>query len=165
MIIAISGKSCSGKTVLGRRLSEDLGWEIRHCGEEVKNRASKLGVSPDRLTTEQHREIDNETRDAVGLGKDLIIEGCFLAEVLADQQEVFLVRLDCNDETRGQRYGLRSSSMSFGMRNDSDEELRERLYSSQVPLTPNITFDTATKGIDEISSGIRISIKGIGGSS
>ena len=141
MIVAIYGRSCSGKTILSNSLSEQLSIAVRHCGEAVKELAARAGVSPGELNPEDHLNIDEETRQAAAVNVNLIIEGCFLDKVLAESQSI-LVELRCETEVRNSRYQERNSSMQFEAREKSDVELKARLYGDAPGRPPDLTVDT-----------------------
>jgi cytidylate kinase len=141
MIVAIYGKSCGGKTILSKSLSEQLSIGVRHCGEVVKELAAHIGVAPGELSPEDHLRIDEETRQAAAGQTNLIIEGCFLDHVLANCSAL-LVELRCSREVRELRYQERNSSVLFDAREKSDAELRGRLYGDAPGRSANFTVDT-----------------------
>jgi cytidylate kinase len=141
MILAIYGKSCSGKTILSKNLMQQLSINVRHCGEIVKALAAQRGISPGQLTVEDHMSIDEETRREAETQNQLIIEGCFLDKVVG-RSECILIELQCNYEVRKFRYQQRNSSLPFETRGKNDQELRSLLYGDALGRLPDFTVDT-----------------------
>jgi cytidylate kinase len=154
MILAIYGKSCSGKTILSKNLMEQLSIDVRHCGEIVKALAAQRGISPEELTPEDHLSIDEETRRKAETQKNLIIEGCFLDNVLVGCESV-LIELRCSNEVRSSRYQLRKSSTLFETRDKNDLELKSLLYGDAPGRSPDFTVDTTKLKTEETVMEVR----------
>jgi len=143
MKLALYGKSCTGKTTVSNLLAEQLGVGARHCGDLVKEASIDVGCSPGALPISLHRQIDSQTRDVVfNATGDTLIEGAFLDQVFADVAGCILIRLTCSTPERTKRFALRETAMSLQDRDDSDERLRNELFSGARLTTPTIEIDT-----------------------
>ena len=159
VIIAIFGKSCTGKTKIADSLSELMNVPVRHCSQAVINRSKQLNCAPAEMPIEEHSSIDLKTREiASGFHKNYIIEGSFLPYVLWGLPNILWLELVCDSIERNRRYKERhrldqEAQKIISGRDISDETLANRLYGSQRIKTVNITkIDTTSKSIQEITS-------------
>src|SRR5258705_4185606 len=94
MIIGLFGLSSTGKTSIARRVMIETNCALRSCGEIVKSRAEFVGVHPNELSDEEHRQIDEDTRKWAIASDPCLVEGRYLDRVLAPiGPRVTLVRL------------------------------------------------------------------------
>ena len=159
MIIAIFGKSSSGKTTLAKDVHGALNLPLRCCGEEVKARAAKLGVSLDKLTDDVHRLIDQETIRWVVGQPACIVEGRYLDRVLSSiANKILLVELIANTTVRFQRSQKRSSHPldfdSFLDAEEADLAFRERMYSMEPARQPFSVIDSSELSVEACTSQI-----------
>ena len=166
MIIAIFGKSCTGKTKVADSLAKLMNMAVRHCSEEVTNRAKQLNCSPVEMTIEEHSTIDRKTREiASAINDNHIIEGCFLPYVLYAIPNIFWVGLLCDDVERDRRHKERQNlqqekQIDLSTRDFSDELLCKKLYRFQQIGSQNIArIDTTSKSIEKITSFIASIVK------
>lgn len=158
MIIAIYGKSCTGKTSVARCLAKIINAEVRHCSEEIRNLAEKLKCMVNELSQEEHIKIDNETRKIASSFKGtLIIEGIFLSHVLEGLTDVFWVELICNNNERRLRHQIKQGQQKIktdiSERDISDNILRKKLFKEKAPYISNILIiDSTTKSAEAIAS-------------
>lgn len=153
MIIALFGRSSSGKTTIAKALAPHLGnCPIRHCGELVKERARHLSISLGDLPYDEHLKIDAETVESANTHSDkLIVEGRYLHWVLSRVQgNVCLIELDCSDTMRVERWAKRSSG-SIGQSElahiDAEEhDFALKMYGDVAPLQSKLKIDTTSRG-------------------
>ena len=156
MIVAIYGKSCTGKTTVAKSLAKAVNAEIRCCSEEVKNRANQLKCSTIQLSAEEHNAIDQKTREIASLvDSDLVIEGSFLHYVLIGISNVFWIELTCDDYVRRQRHQgrqcLTHASLDLNERDFYDEFLCQKLYKkTSLHSIEVVEIDSTNKSIEEI---------------
>jgi cytidylate kinase len=151
LIIGIFGLTCSGKTSVADALSLDLSYQVRHCGEIIKQLATRDGRSPNDLSSKEHAGADEETRISATKSRNLIIDGTFLDVVLADVRNCKLVKLTCDAAVREARYNVRRSGTSFADRESLDADLRQRLYQSIPNRAPDMELDTTSKTADVVA--------------
>jgi hypothetical protein len=127
----------------------------------VKRRAAILSVAPIDLPIEEHRVIDEGTRQKCLQATDLlVVEGIFLDQVLRGVFKVRFVRLECNETEREARFTLRRAEqrvMAGGIRRRDEEDgrLREMLYGSDASWVTNwLVLDSGVATVDELTSAI-----------
>ncbi|QBK03789.1 hypothetical protein DW355_02485 [Hylemonella gracilis] len=155
MIIALYGRSSSGKTTIAKALAPHLGnCQIRHCGEIVKERARQLSVSLGDLPYEEHLKIDAETVGVANThsGK-IIIEGRYLHWVLSQiQAGVRLVELDCSEAVRIERWAVRSkggiSRSGLAGMDAAEQDFTVKMFGRSVPLQSGLKIDTTSNEIN-----------------
>ena len=135
--IAITGRSCTGKTVVASELHATIGGNLRSCGELVKAVAQAEYIAVADLSVALHRAFDLETRRWMEvLATTGIAEGSYLDRVLAGLADVFFVKLNCDLAMRVRRLGLRKGASATAeemISRDRDEDaLRFTLYGSAV---------------------------------
>jgi cytidylate kinase len=134
IVLAIYGPSCVGKSTLARELGRQLGIEVRHCGEALKEHATELGVALDAIPITIHQSVDEETRRlARQASGTVVIEGRYLDLVLSDIPSVRFIRLTCDEATRNFRYSIRESKSipprTLQEEDEDDAQARALLYS------------------------------------
>ena len=167
LVIAIFGKSCTGKSTVADKLGEFLNAEVRHCGEILKSRALQLRKSVSDLSSADHRLIDSQTRDwASGASVPRVVEGIFLAEVLSGLEGVVFIRLVCDTEVRERRLRERQGSSSSIQARDKEDDLRrQELYHEQIssPLYLDLLeIDTTKRAPHEVVAEIIAHISSLG---
>lgn len=152
MIIAIYGKSCTGKTAIAQTLSRYMACEVHHCGEEVKKSAEELNCPFKDLEQKEHGIIDQKTRvKAQSVNGNIIIEGTFLPYVLRKLDDVIWIELVCDDGIRNKRFFKREGIKDLKSRDYFDKSLCDKLYKKSIILTNNTVIDTTNSSIDELS--------------
>ena len=166
VIIAIFGKSCTGKTKVADSLAKLMNITVRHCSEEVINRAKQLNCSPYEMYLEEHFTVDRKTREiASAINDNYIIEGCFLPYVLCAISNIFWVELLCDDVERDRRHKERQKleqekQIDLRTRDVSDELLCQKLYRFKKIGSQNIAkIDTTSKSVEKIASFIASIVK------
>jgi cytidylate kinase len=159
LVIAIFGKSCTGKSTVADALGEILGAHVRHCGEILRSRALEMGKPVSELSSEVHRLIDAETRAwAADRSASLkVVEGILLEE-LRGLVDILFIRLVCDTTVREARFrSRRGVASSITVRDNEDEQLRDELYSGQISSSPSaniLEFDTTRRLAREIAKDI-----------
>jgi cytidylate kinase len=95
VIIAIFGRSATGKTTIATMVGRELDAPVRHCGNALKEAAGLIGVSVDDAPASLHRALDEATQnwwDSM-LGGLAVVEGRFLDQVLVCRKNMLLIEL------------------------------------------------------------------------
>lgn len=168
-VIAIFGKTCSGKSDVARELSRLTGNKAKHPGEMITTRARMAGLATGKDVAEKwHRAVDEDTVEAVealpGLGELWIVESGMLDAVLGPRDDVFWVALHSRDDAREARWHKRKEEMggrsrqigdSVAQRDADDASLRQRLYGAAAGgVEPALTIDTSDKSPGECAAEI-----------
>ena len=165
MIVAIFGQSCTGKTVVSKQLASRLRVPIRNCGEIVKQRARELKCMPGELSKAVHESIDSETRRIACSSREVVMEGCFLPNVLGAIEGVLWVELVCEDEERRRRWFRRTDSRKevhdhLSERDTSDSDLLGELFTDPLePGSDKLVVETTNLSIDRVVDLIHERIK------
>lgn len=150
MIIAIFGRSSTGKTTIVRSLAQRFpDMPIRHCGEETRLLAKQKGLKIDDLTASDHQSIDVVTRAWVGLQDHCIVEGRYLASVLLGRSGVLFVRLEASENDRIARWQARHGTVINLGEADAAEDA---FCDTQYPLArsvPTLTLNTSGLSVAE----------------
>lgn len=161
LVIAVFGKTCSGKTTVSDALAEKLSIHCRHCGSVLKEEASRLGVPPMELILEVHRKIDSETRLLAEKNSDglIVIEGTFLNYVLKGVPNVVLIELLCEDEVRSIRFVGRGGALGgMHIRDAADDKLARLLYEN-VAMASTYQIDVTKLSVADVTNQICAKIK------
>ncbi len=147
LMLALFGASGVGKTTVSKELAKQMGLPVRHCGDAIKAKARERQVHVDALTEDDHRAIDQETRQMVRHATSaLIVEGRYLPEVLAEFPNVVLFELTCDKTERLRRRLGRSAEASLESLAAHDAvmtNLRLRLYAGVTsPQRPIVRVNT-----------------------
>jgi len=165
MIVALFGSSCTGKTTLGRHLSEVLAVPFRSCGEAVKDRARMLGIPFQELSYHEHRVGDNATREWVGKNSPCVVEGRYLDRVLAQvRREVILILLEASDDDRYRREEAKGRSpmtaKSLQDQAKADLAFSDHMYSMGERLTPSLVLNSSDLPVETCVQRIKSLIEG-----
>lgn len=160
IVLAIYGPSCVGKSTLAHELTRQWGVPVRHCGNVVKASATAIGVSPNFLPLELHREIDAETRRLAKLNAGhFVIEGTYLDAVLTEMPQVKFLQLVCDETMRATRFLAKASSQTTSSvtlrdRDEEDNRLRRILYGNRPSVKDWMVLDTTHLAPDKMVSAI-----------
>ena len=107
----------------------------------------RLGISVALLPLDEHRRIDEATRRFSSASGDRVVEGRFLDFVLANLQQMMLVRVTCDRDVCESRFRNRQEPPgdqgSLEERERADRELAFRLYGAlNVRAEPQLIVDT-----------------------
>ena len=162
-IIAIYGKTCSLKSEVAEELSRITGFKMTNRGEKATTEA-KVTRTPTAagLPQEFHRKLDVETRSMAERDEKLMIfESTFMDAVLASRKNLFLVRLDAQDDVRNARWTTRKEEgggrtrqlgESVATRDKEDAELRKTLYGSATSTAkPTLDLDTSKRSAVDVA--------------
>lgn len=158
IVLAIYGKSCTGKSAVAPILAERHSLQVRLCGDLVRRAAADLEVDIDELTDERHQEIDLQTVDWVRNAKAWsLVEGRFLNQVLVPvASAVRLVHFEASLQARAARWQektSRSHAVADVERLDAaDDAFRERMYKEFGVLAPCVTIDTTHSTPEECAN-------------
>ena len=149
MIIAISGRTASGKTTLARALAKALGGTAGSFGDYVRKLAAALGREPDRPNLQAIGQAAVEV-DAAGFladflrwlgppaGGDLVLDGlrhasvrdALLAHAEAVGTQIHFVHIRTDDHQRAERLRARGDDDDATASHDahpSEADVRDRL--------------------------------------
>ena len=108
--ITISGKICTGKTTLFKKLQEKLGWPTFMTGQLFRDYVKKNKLYLDQVEEQNEKltkEIDYRVRDMIHAPGNLIVDG-WMAGLMANQlPNVLKVPLICQDNIRYKRFAER----------------------------------------------------------
>lgn len=156
MIIALYGRSSSGKTTIVNALKRHMGdCPTRHCGEVVKARAQEFHLLHNALSQDEHREIDARTRTWCEAQHGVaIVEGRYLHCVLSQTSaDVRLIELVCSEAAREQRWTKRMGrpleSDELSVMDAADRGFAAKMYRELSPLVPALRVDTTLIGVNE----------------
>ncbi len=148
LVLAIYGRSCTGKSTVTRIVAERYALRVRLCGDLVRRAAEDLGVDIDALPDNQHREIDSQTVDWVCDAEGwCLVEGRYLDQVLASvESAVCLVCFEASVEARAARWQEKTGRPHMvgdvERLDAADDAFRQRMYKGSRALAPCLTIDT-----------------------
>lgn len=167
MIVTISGRPGSGKSAVGTRLAERLGYDHHSAGDFMRAMAAERGMSILELSRLAEagdaidREIDGRTRMLGDTADDFVIDARLAWFVLPGALKVFL---DVTIEVAAERiFGaqrgsetensdLASTRRAIMERTDSESLRYERYYGVSY-LDPDhfdLVVDTSHRTVDEV---------------
>jgi cytidylate kinase len=154
IVVALYGRSCSGKSTIARELSQLLNCPIHSAGELVRKRSKELGIPSTKLPLVEHRLIDNGTRTkAKSADASSIVDGSFLDALFYDMEGVYRIELICSDEERRRRFNQKSGCDGLAQRDKDDDELRLALHGARSS-SAEATFNTTSKTPGEVAQEI-----------
>ena len=159
LVIAIFGRSCTGKSTVAKILAEKHSLRRRHCGDVAQRAAADLGVDVSDLSEDCHRKIDSETVEWICKTTGFcLVEGRYLDQVLAPvAPALILVRFEASLQTRAVRWHQKDQQGPYTVtdikRLDSeDDAFHKRMYKGRPGLRPAITMDTTSLTPEEIAN-------------
>ena len=159
MIIALVGRSCTGKTTVARALSRALCLPLRLCGQIVRDRAKELRVSAAELPDEEHRAIDDGTRMWACAHPSCVIDGRYLDYVLASVGEnVGVILLEAAETDRHARHRQRHAPSLTVTLDDPDEfdmMFCLRMYKNGKRLSPSLILNSSELSVESCVRRIR----------
>lgn len=108
--ITISGKICSGKTTLLKRLQKKLNWQFFVPGQLFRGFAKKHGLNLEGAQEQSEKltkEVDYKVRDMLHGKKHLIVDGWMSGLMANEQADVLKVLLICKDDICYKRFAKR----------------------------------------------------------
>ena len=159
LVIAIYGRSCTGKSTVAKIIADRFSIPIRHCGDVTQRAAADLNVDINDLTDDCHRKIDAETVEWVCEAKNwCLVEGRYLDHVLAPvAPTLILACFEASLQARAVRWQQKAQRMSYtvaGIKqlDCKDDAFRKRMYKSSGCIRPTITIDTTCLTPEEIAN-------------
>lgn len=108
--ITISGKICTGKTILSIKLSEKLGWPMIITGQLFRDYVKKNKLNLEQAEEQNEKltkKIDYFVRDKIYAPGNLIVDG-WMSGIMADNlKDVLKILLICKDNIRYKRFAAR----------------------------------------------------------
>ena len=171
MILTISGKHGSGKSVIGKKIALALDIKYYSTGQAFRDLAKEMNMSLEEFTqyVENHPEIDQELDNKiVEIAKkgDIIIDSQLSGHLLQNIAD-FKILLKCPLETRVKRMADRDQTSyeeklkETMVREKSEQERFKILYD--IDLEDNKTYDliieTENLSIEEVLNKILSVIK------
>ncbi len=162
MILTISGKHGSGKSVIGKKIALALDIKYYSTGQAFRDLAKEMNMSLEEFTqyVENHPEIDQELdKKIVEIAKkrDIIIDSQLSGHILQNIAD-FKILLKCPLETRVKRMADRDQTSydeklkETKVREKSEQERFKILYD--IDLEDNKTYDliieTENLSIEEV---------------
>lgn len=153
MIIGIFGSFCVGKTTLAHYLVDLLGYPLRSCGNAVRTRARVLDTDLRKLSDEEHRDIDRDTREWAAANQPCIVDGRYLNYVLSPLvNDVVLVEIDTPHEERRRRLiattGHSLTSTEYWDLENADLAFSARMYSIGEALVPSLVLSNSELSVE-----------------
>lgn len=108
--ITISGKICTGKTTLLKRLEKKLHWPTFMTGQLFRDYVKKQGLNLQQAEEQNEKitkKIDYQVRDMLHAPGNLIVDG-WLSGIMANKlKDALKILLICSDNIRYKRFAKR----------------------------------------------------------
>ena len=108
--ITISGKICTGKTVLFNKLAAKFGWPTFMTGQLFRDHVKKNRLNLERAEEQNEKltkKIDYLVRDKIYAPGNLIVDGWMSGIMADDLKDVLKILLTCKDNIRYKRFAAR----------------------------------------------------------
>lgn len=161
--ITISGKICTGKSTLFKKLEDRLGWPTIHTGQIFRDYVKKHRLDLEKAQEQNEKltkKVDYQVRDMLKKKDGYLLVDSWMAGIMADNlTHVLRVLLICDNDKRYQRFAEREK-ISFEEAKKRVEERQhswlnrmEKIYKRNDfldPLNYNLIIDTTSKNPEEI---------------
>jgi cytidylate kinase len=155
MIVALFGRSATGKTTLAKLIGNELAAEVRHCGNALRIAATAAGSTIEDASDDVHRSVDRETlewceriRDGFG-----VLDGRFLDRVVSGRPDVTFVEICAAPSIRALRWAERLGSafdeQDLARVDARDDSFSANMYRLSTITRPLVTIDTTGGGVQE----------------
>lgn len=108
--ITISGKICTGKTTLFKKLEKKLGWSTFMTGQLFRDHVKKNKLNLEQVEEQNEtltKKIDYLVRDMIYAPGNLIVDG-WMSGIMANHlKDVLKILLICKDNIRYKRFAAR----------------------------------------------------------
>ncbi len=161
--ITISGKICTGKSTLFKKLVKKLRWKTFHTGQFFRDYVKKHGLvleKADEQNEKLTKQIDYMVRDMLKKKSGNCIFDSWMAGIMADNfPHVLRILLTCDDEVRTKRFAKReniSVKEAKQLINEREENLFSKLSSIYHrndfvdPKNYNCVIDTSSLTSQEL---------------
>ena len=111
--VTISGKICSGKSVLLQGLQKKLKWQVISTGKFFREYVSKYHLSLESAEEQNEKltkEVDYMVRDMLHADGNLIVDGWLSGLMSKGANDVLRVLLVCEDNIRYERFSTREKT-------------------------------------------------------
>lgn len=108
--ITISGKICTGKTTLLKRLEKKLGWKAFMTGQLFREYVKEHGLNLEGAEEQNEKltkKVDYKVRDMLHAEGNLIVDGWMSGLSANHLKDVLKVLLVCKDDIRYKRFAKR----------------------------------------------------------
>lgn len=108
--ITISGKICTGKTTLLKRLGKKLGWKTFMTGKLFRDYVKKYHLNLEKAEEQNDKltkKIDNQVKMMLHQKGNLIVDGWMSGFLAKDLSDVLKILLVCKDDIRYKRFAKR----------------------------------------------------------
>lgn len=125
--IAVTGWSGTGKSTIAKLLAEKLGWEYLSIGNFVRQWHKENNIpidSPDLVPEQLDRRIDNEYKQKMIDGENMVLEGHLIGWLAKDIETTFNVLCICDYDELIRRISQRDSIDS----KKAEEDLSKRSH-------------------------------------
>lgn len=126
--ITISGKICTGKTTLFKKLVDRLGWPGFKTGKLFRDYVIKNKLDLEQVEEQSEfltKKIDYQVRDMIYASGNLIVDG-WMSGIMADNlKDVLKILLICKANIRYKRFAAREEIKDF-------EEAKKRVEDRQL---------------------------------
>ncbi len=161
--ITVSGRICTGKTTLLKKLTDHLRWQSFHAGQFFRNYVETHNLELNQAAEQNEKlakKVDFRTRDLLKRKTGNYIFDSWMAGLMADHYpHVLRILLVCDDRVRIQRFAEREQ-VSFS---EAEKEIRERennlfnklsriynRYDFVDPKNYNLVIDTTLLSANQI---------------
>jgi predicted cytidylate kinase len=110
--ITISGKICTGKTTLFKKLKDKLNWPTFMTGQLFRDYVKKNKLNLEEVGEQNEtltKKIDYQVRDMIHAPGNLIVDGWMSGIMANNLKDVLKVLLICKDNTRYKRFSAREN--------------------------------------------------------
>lgn len=161
--ITISGKICTGKSTLFKKLAQKLHWNTFHTGQFFRNYVKKRGLNLEKAEEQSEfltKKIDYKAQDILKKKEGNYIFDGWMTGIMADNYpHVLRILLTCSDDVRIERFAKREK-ISFKAAKQLITEREKNLFEKlkQIyhrndfvnPKNYNYVIDTSNLTSNEV---------------
>lgn len=170
--ITISGKICTGKSTLLKKLQKHLSWKVFHAGQYFRDYVKKHDLVLNQAEEQNEKltkKVDYSMRDLLKVKRGNLIFDSWMAGIMADHfPHVLRVLLVCDDNKRAKRFAAREkvtiteAKKSITQRHTSWISKVEKIYQRNDffdPINYNCIIDTTKLSSKEVFNKVMKCIK------
>lgn len=141
--ITISGKICTGKTTLLKRLQKKLGWPTFMTGQLFRDYVKKHNLNLQEAEEQNEKltkAVDYKVRDMLYSPGNLIVDGWLSGYMANNLKDVLKILLTCRDDIRYKRFAKREKITL----SEAEKKVKERQKSwfSKIKKIHKISYST-----------------------